>query len=283
MTFQRKPGLLYQMPAHFGPSLGPRQTPDGGRYGIDKRSRTGVSVHFLTRAEQLEPYLPEGFSLVGEPVVTISGGYMKNIEWLAGRGYNVLGVRWPVTYKGQEETVTGTFLSVLWENMTEPILTGREELGFSKIYCELPDPRFFDNRAVVTASWDGFTFLELELTNLEQVTPGTPEPGDQGLPHDGLLHYRYHPRTGEWGEPDIEQVTISPAGSAQDSEDTEEKVVEVWHGDGTVTFNKARWEDMPTQYHIVNALAGLDILEYRGASIVKSSGSGDLSEQRIVR
>ena len=33
-----------------------------------------------------------------------------------------------------------SFLVVLWENLTDPILTGREELGFSKIYCEIPEP-----------------------------------------------------------------------------------------------------------------------------------------------
>jgi len=58
---------------------------------------------------------------------------------------------------------------------------------------------------------------------------------------------------------------------------------EQWQGEGTVRFHPARWEDMPTQYTIVNAFAELKIKEYRGATIAKTVGSKDLSDQRILR
>ncbi len=51
----------------------------------------------------------------------------------------------------------------------------------------------------------------------------------------------------------------------------------------TVSFHEARWEDMPTQYQIVNAFAGLEVKEYRGATITRSVGGKDLSDQRILR
>jgi hypothetical protein len=50
-----------------------------------------------------------------------------------------------------------------------------------------------------------------------------------------------------------------------------------------VEFHKARWEDLPTQYNIVNAFHELEVKEWRGASIVKSVGGKDLSDQRILR
>ena len=50
---------------------------------------------------------------------------MKEIDWLAGRGYNVLGVEFPVVYNGKNERDTGPLLKVLWENNTEPKQTGR--------------------------------------------------------------------------------------------------------------------------------------------------------------
>ena len=37
-------------------------------------------------------------------------------------------------FRGGRDRVTGLFPSVLRENLTEPILTGREEPGSSKIY-----------------------------------------------------------------------------------------------------------------------------------------------------
>ena len=58
---------------------------------------------------------------------------------------------------------------------------------------------------------------------------------------------------------------------------------EHWRGEGTVEFHKARWEDLPTQYNIVNAFHELEVKEWRGASIVKSVGGKDLSDQRILR
>ena len=54
-------------------------------------------------------------------------------------------------------------------------------------------------------------------------------------------------------------------------------------GAGRLQFHRARWEDLPTQYNIVNALADLEIREYRGASLTKTVGGKDLSDQRILR
>ncbi len=91
------------------------------------------------------------------------------------------------------------------------------------------------------------------------------------------MHYKYIPKTGDWGDTDVAYAVLTPA-------ETPNRVVkEMWQGEGTVEFHKARWEDMPTQYTIVNALAVLEIKEYRGASITKTVGSKDLSDQRILR
>ena len=53
-------------------------------------------------------------------------------------------------------------------------------------------------------------------------------------------------------------------------------------GQGTLQFHRARWEDMPTQYMIVNTLHALDVLEYRGATVAHTVGGKDLSDQQIL-
>jgi hypothetical protein len=75
------------MPTHFGPAPGPRQLPKGA-VADSKRSprRLSVAASFLTEAALLERHLPEGFTLAGEPVVTVEFHYMTDIDWLAGRG-----------------------------------------------------------------------------------------------------------------------------------------------------------------------------------------------------
>ena len=282
MGYKLDPNAMYRMPTHFGPRTGPRFGPDGRKFECKGNPKsTSVSVSFLTNSEQLEAFLPPGFSLNGEPVVSVSGGYMKEIEWLAGRGYNTLGVSFPAVFEGEVDRATGSLLTVLWENLTDPILTGREELGFSKIYCELPDPLTFNGETHCTASWLGFKFMDMHVRATEQVPIPTPSTSPQQTsgeqPLTGTLHYKYMPRTGEWGTADIAYAVLTPAS-------TPNRVVqEHWRGEGTVEFHKARWEDLPTQYNIVNAFHELEVKEWRGASIVKSVGGKDLSDQRILR
>ncbi|MDP6154232.1 MAG: acetoacetate decarboxylase family protein [Phycisphaeraceae bacterium] len=278
MSYVFEPGKRYRMPTHFGPSLGPRQGPDGRKFeckaGPDK---TCYTVSFLTNSEQLERLMPECFELSGEPVVSVTVGYLKNVEWLAGRGYNIIAVSWPVAFNGERDHVTGSFLSVLWENLADPIFTGREELGFSKIYCEIPDAMTVDGRTHCIGTWLGYRFMDLKITNVSQVPEGKFEPTAGEGSGDGLLHYRYIPRTGEWDEADVSCAVLTPYDQPNCI------VKEKSEGEGTVEFQKAAWEDLPTTYHIVNAFHELEIKEYRGASIVKSVGAKDLGDQRMLR
>ncbi len=281
MPYRFHHGKMYRMPTHFGPSLGRRQGRDGQRFACkDTPKTTTLSVSFLTNREQLEELLPEGFTLGGEPIVTVAASYMTEIEWLAGRGYNILGVSFPAIFNGKEDYAVGNLLTVLWENLADPIITGREELGYSKIYCELPEPTVYGGETHCIASWLGFKFLDLELRNMTQVDPEelpSPASGQTDGKLTGTLHYKYIPRTEDWGDADAAYAVLTPA-------ETPNRVVkEMWRGEGTVEFHKARWEDMPTQYTIVNAFAELEIKEYRGASITKTVGSKDLSDQRILR
>jgi len=274
------PKKMYRMPTHFGPSSGPRQGENGKKFanvGFPKSRR--LSVRFLTDRAQLAKLLPEGFSVGAEPVVTVFAEYYSEIEWLAGRGYNVLGVTFPAVFKGKQDNASGDFLLVLWENLTDPILTGREELGFSKIYADLPEPRVYDGETHVIASWMGFKFLDLTLKNMKSVPVGgaPPAPAQTNGNLTGLLHYKYIPKTGDWGAADVAYPVITPSGGGNGV------LKESWRGEGTVEFHKARWEDMPTQYMIVNAFAALPIKEYRGATLTRGEGGKDLSDQRILR
>lgn len=268
---------MYRMPTHFGPRTGPRQGPDGRRFaGVENPKSLSLAVSFLTRAEQLEVLLPPRFVLAGEPVVTVAATYLKEIEWLAGRGYNVLGVTFPASFQGDVDQVDGTFLAVLWENLTDPIITGREELGFAKIYGELPEPSVLQGTYRAQASWLGFTFLDMHIAGLRQQSDAEIAAAAENSTSAGLLHYKYMPRTGAWGTADVEYACLTPA------ENPNAVIQERWVGDGTVAFHQARWEDMPTQYNIVNTFHRLEVLEYRGASVTRSTGGKDLSDQRIL-
>ncbi len=281
MSYTFDPDAMYRMPTHFGPRTGPRRGPNGETFdNVGAPQKKTIAVSFLTNAEQLAALLPEGFSLNGEPVVTVAATYITEIPWLAGRGYNILGVSFPARFEGREDRASGSILLVLWENLTDPILTGRDELGFSKIYADLPEPRVYEGETHVTASWMGFKFLDMSVKELQEVpvADGGSTAADRTDGElSGTLHYKYIPKTGEWGTADVHYAVLSPSGN------TNEVPKGAWRGEGTLQFHRARWEDMPTQYNIVNALADLEIKEFRGARISTAVGGKDLSDQRILR
>ena len=119
----------------------------------------------------------------------------------------------------------------------------------------------------------GFNFLNLEVSRLKSGPPDSNE-----SEYDGLLHYKYVPRTGHWGTPDVEYTVISPAANPN------RKILEQFVGSGQFKWNVARWEDMPTQYTIINTLADLEIKEFTSGSLKRTIGDHDLSQinQKIL-
>ena len=88
---------------------------------------------------------------------------------------------------------------------------------------------------------------------------------------------KYVPRTGEWGEADICQVSYTPA-LAPDLTVESRKAAK-----GSVTFHRAAWRDLPTMYHVVNALADLPVLSSGRASIATTRGGKSNLDQRILK
>lgn len=272
MSFTFDPAARYRMPVMFGPTVGPRQGPEGERFDGSNAPFSVTSVRFLSDAARLEALLPPGFVLNGAPVVTVEHTILHDLAWLAGRSYSMLGVKLPVVFTGAQETLTGALLTVLWENRPEPILSGREELGFNKVFCDLPEPMVVGNSRTCRASWDGFEFFNLRLTGLRAATPPA------AAPTDGVLHYAYMPPMG--GDSPHEtrtRVMLSPAPSVASTVDLYQT------GEAELTFNRASFVQMPTMFQIVNTLADLPVLEMRGASFLKARGKGDLNDQRMVR
>ena len=87
---------------------------------------SAVAVSFLTDRSQIEALLPSGknLSLNGPPVVSVVAVYQGSLNWLAGRGYNLILVMLPVIHKGKKGETVGFYLPVVWENMTERDMDG---------------------------------------------------------------------------------------------------------------------------------------------------------------
>jgi len=273
MPYEFERGRIYRMPTHFGPAPGPRQMPgDAPTDSTRSPQKTLITASFLTEASALERHTPERLQLAGEPMVTIEFHYMSNIDWLAGRGYTMIQLWWPVVFNGERDRATGRFLAVMWENLADPIITGRGEVGQPKLFAEIPDSRVTDGTYHCVASWMGFQFLEVRVTKAALQSPPVQVPE-----LEGTLMLKYVPRTGEWGETEVHQITFTPVA-------TPDLTVE-WRkpATGTIAFRRAAWADLPTMYHVVNALAELPVLATCGASIARTRGGKSYRDTRILK
>lgn len=269
---------MFRMPVSFGPAPGPRNVPHDRQRTRYVHRRVVLSVTARSEAAALAALLPANCTLAGEPLITLTVSQLSDLGWLAGRGYNIVSVQIPnVTFAGKER-VSGTFVPVVWENRADPIITGREELGMAKIFADICDIREIGGDHRASAAWDGFRFVDLEAGGfVDADAPATAPPP--------TLLFKYMPRTGQWGTADTSTMTVSGI----DPNEPPTTVHRHRTGSGRFRFRHARWEDMPTQYPIVNALADLPLHDFRGATLketsqgeVDSVGGGNLSGQRML-
>lgn len=255
--FTFDPSASYTMPAHFGP----RQFEPGasGWY----HDVTAMTVPYLTDRDRLAAHLPEPFEVGAEPIVTVFYARNRDVDWLAGHGYNMIGVTASAVYHGPKEQLTGTFTLVIWENLTDPILSGRELQGIPKIYADIPDHTIDEAGAWhAGAAHFGNAIVDLSIGDLRPPTAeeiSTAEADRAGS--DNPMGWRYLP-----GVSGIGTAVSEPTTFPSENVFTDAKV-----GAGSVDWQRLTWEQNPTQYRIVNALADLPILEYRPAIITTGS------------
>jgi hypothetical protein len=263
---------MYRMPVGFGPSWGPRQGPDGRRFTGEPIRTTLVTVGFRTDPVALGEILPPRFTPDDDPIVTVRLQYNLGFPWLAGRGYDYLEVLCRARFKGERDESDGDFVAVMWENMAEPIIVGREEAGHPKLFAEIPPLVTGEGFLHAAASRFGFEFFSLDFQG-EGMTLGawpfdreehTPlATSGQGLSPRPRLNYKYMPNSARPGCADVAQVVKIPAGVYQ------QRILDRWDGNGTARFNAATWEQLPVYGQVVTALSRLPWLSAAGASVMR--------------
>ncbi|MEN7536699.1 acetoacetate decarboxylase family protein [Aurantiacibacter flavus] len=257
------------MPRHFGPAPGPRNLPADQRHRRYEKEVVSYTISARTKAERLGAFLPDGLRLDGEPRIEVCIMSFFKIGWLAGRGYDILMVRIPARWIETETQCAGHFVPVVWENMADPIITGREELGWPKLFADISVSDPSDRSAKVTSSWDGHCFFDFRASGFETLAQApAPEP---------MVFEKYIPATGKPDYSDAHYLTITvPDGPEPQVQSTE-------IGEGQFAFTQASWEQMPTQYPIVNALYDLPLDDFSPVIKTASIFGGDGSAQRKLR
>jgi hypothetical protein len=243
---------------------------------------TSLQVTFLTHREAVAALLPDRFTVGagpdGEALVTVSWASNRGCDWLAGGGYNLVGVNVAATYRGDADVVSGGYCVILWEDATEPILTGREQTGIPKVYADISDlePRNgngFAVRATVEPptparrfagrtpsrvdQGDAHAVVSIEIENLQALPESALRAMEETARAGSWMGYKYIPRIAGAGA-DLEYATVFPTEQVYDRAET---------GAGRVRFFPSTFERNPTHWQVVNLLCQLEPLEYRSATL----------------
>lgn len=253
--YKLEPGVPYTMPT-ASEFRDPRPWEQGGmRYG----KVTSLGVTFVTDPKLAARLLPEPFRLGDEALISVAESVCEDVDWLAGKKYNLVGVDVAAVFDGEvDRDVRGTFCVIMWENMTEPILGGRDHSGVPKVYADIQGlVREGDNCSGIVSHF-GHRILDIAASSLKPMAPDQRK-GLERSRRDGIwLNYKYFPSLENDG-PDVSYACTYPSSGT---------CTAAWEGNGAVRFFSSSFEKNPTQYVLVNKLAELPVLELRAARLV---------------
>ncbi|SPO04340.1 related to salicylate 1-monooxygenase [Cephalotrichum gorgonifer] len=282
----RRPNLCWRMPVGFGPFPGPRQTFEGRPRNGTNSTFTTASIKLETSRTLLQNLFPSPSFRFKSPGTVAYASFslttLNKMEWLGGSGYNHLGFYMHgVRYvKLDGEVLDGTFLAVLFEDLADPIISGREELGVPKLYCSFDLGRHSRSYRM-QMGWQGAKFGNLALEGLTEVDPGDSKGVIGGEDDQGIFAYKYSPAVGERGKADAEYATFVP--HAGESKIVPRKVQRAYEAEtASVSFDPLNWEALPTLHHIVSRLAEIPVYKIVGAKIVEGVGVPDFSSARRI-
>lgn len=230
----------YVMPPFFGGLPYPLPA---ARY----RDTTNLTFTYDTDGDAVQRLLPPRFTLT-EPKLVISLINNRRVEWLAGAGYNLLAVNVPVRFDGSEGAIEGMFGLVVWENMTAPILMGRDVQGVPKLYSEVDDLREFPDTVFSSTTHLGGVRFARVLMERQGALEG-----------DELAAFRAAQRRVNWfGWRQFPNV--GAPGAALSHPVLFPQEFDVWSaelGTASIEWTIPDWASNPTQVAVIAALAAL--------------------------
>jgi hypothetical protein len=267
-----------RMPLSFGPTAGPRQDLDGNKtQGLENARYTTAYITFRTKKSYLQTLMPMGnFKIAsrgGWTLATFSITKLGNLDWLGGRGYSHFGLYIHNAVRTDSAATTkpdirtepqeGDFLPILFENMADPIITGREELGLSKVFATLQDERL-GSTYTLNAGWEGTTFCELKLSDL------VPEADSLPPPQAPTFSHKVIPSSNGGGSVDANYSTATELVVGGGKEEKRWKA-----GAANIAWSDLKGEELknafPTLANIIDGLRRIEVCQVVGSGIRASA------------
>ena len=287
--WSKTPQIYWRMPIAFGPMPGPRQSHAGVvRKATESTYRT-ASIKFRTSRTVLQNLFPpgvEGFRFKSpgtNAYCSFSCTTLNKMEWLGGTGYSHIGLYiHGVEYEKPDGTViSGTYMPLLFESLTDPIVSGREELGMPKLYTSM-DIHHGAKSFRLNTGWQGSMWGNFRLEGLEPETNLAGASGNvSGEDDAGILVYRYMPKVGREfkGQKEVGYTVFVPF-----AEDFPQPVTQrIWNASkASIKIDAMDWDALPTLHHIISRLEDIPIYEIVKARLVEGVGVPDVGAAKRV-
>ncbi|KAK5005233.1 hypothetical protein LTR60_006318, partial [Cryomyces antarcticus] len=266
--WEKTPNIYWRMPVAFGPMPGPRQT----IYGAPRESRESTfitaSIKFKTSRTLLQNLFPpksSGWKFKSPGTVayaSFSQTTLNNMEWLGGSGYKHIGLYiHGVEYQKKDGTVlSGAYLPILFENLTDPIVSGREEPGMPKLYTAIDVYRRSKSYRVATG-WEGAVWGRFTWEGLEEFDASAESGAISGdNAEDGILAYRYIPSIGRQnkGIAEAEYTLFDPF---KEEKPTPKPLRVYKAAKASLEIDGLDWDALPTLHHVISRLSELPVYE----------------------
>ena len=264
---------------------GPRQNASGAPHTSSVGSSTvaRATIKFKTSSTLLKNLFPsQSYSFAVRDTVAIarfSIESLRNIAWLGGGGYDLLALYVDgVNYtKKDGKVLQGTYCPVMFENLTDPILSGREELGMPKVFSDI-DIVKTDGDYKASVSWRGNKWAEFEWSGLQNQLPAASDCADFGK---GLLIHKWIPATGQAqrGKPDADYDVFiptygqGPPHATRTTMKSSRSHFKIWDSSES---------KFPTLHHIVARLAEIPVFEILEGSLSETQEVDDLFSAQIL-
>lgn len=231
--YQLDPDTCYTMPT-CGKFRDPRPWENGGmRYG----RVTSLSVTFATDGELAGRCLPKPFRPAEDATVSVVMQQCDDVDWLAGRSYMLLIVNVAAVFDGQRDRdVRGDYGVVVWEDMCEPIIGGREHSGVPKVFADIDfqrDPGS-DSCSCEMSRFD-HRIMDLSASGLTPMDRATCDQMEIDRKNANWMCYKYIPSLENDGA-DVSYATVYPSSG---------QVKAAWSGQGRCSFSPRRSSRCP--------------------------------------
>lgn len=259
-TLQLVPGVRYDMPASFGPTILPAATA--------VPNATMISTAFDSTPEAVAAILAPHLMVGDVPTVYVNRISYDSLDYLYGRGYEEVIVAMNARYRDDSEEIAAPYVCAVWVNQVAPLIPGRELMGHPKVYADIPEVVEDGTGLRFEASEYETCFLRGEVRALKEL-PAATVARIRGSQTPYSFGWKYVP--GPDGTVDVDYGTLAR---------TDWNYERCWVGEGESWFLVAPPEQLPVSSRVVSTIASMPVVKRRPAFVGKGQAIIDRAATR---